>query len=380
MTAATPARVVVASRCAWTMHNFRLPLLQALARGGYTVKAVGAGGDGYDTKLLAAGVDFEDVPVSRRGVAPLQDLRLMFRLVALFRRFRPRVFHAFTIKPAIYGTLAAALAGVPVRVVTITGLGHAFTTAPGALRGLVEWLYRAALRRATLVYFQNNDDRALFLERGLVAAAKTRLIAGSGVDTRRFAEAPLPSAAGGAPRFLMVARLLREKGVAEYFEAAERVRATHPRAEFVLLGGLDTRNPSGFTRSEVEALTSRGAVRWENEVTDVRPFLAACDVLVLPSYREGMPRSVLEAASTGRAAIVTDVPGCRDAVESGVTGLLVPPADPDALAVAIRRFVDEPGLIATMGAAARRRVVAGFDEQVVIAETMAAYLEMSSRQ
>jgi len=362
------------------MHNFRLPLIRSLMAEGFTVTAVAAGGDGFDTKLRAAGVTFEAVPVSRRGIAPFMDLLLLLRLIRLFRRVRPRVFHAFTIKPAIYGTLAAAAAGVPVRIVTITGLGHAFTTASGTLRRLVETLYRTALKRASLVYFQNEDDRALFLERGLVPAAKTRLIAGSGVDTRRFAVAPLPLASGGKPRFLMVARLLREKGVHEYFAAAERVRAAHPDIVFELLGGLDTRNPSGLSRQEIDTLAARGAVRWIDEVSDVRPFMAACDVLVLPSYREGMPRAVLEAAATGRAAIVTDVPGCRAAVEAGVTGLLVPPADPEALAVAILRFVNEPALASSMGAAARRRVEAEFDEQGVIKETTTAYLEMAPRE
>ncbi len=380
MTGANPRGIVIASRCSWTMHNFRLPLIRSLIDDGFDVKAVGAGGDGYDAKLRAAGVDFEDVPVSRRGVAPIMDVLLTLRLVGLFRRARPKVFHAFTIKPAIYGTLAAAMAGVPVRIVTITGLGHAFTTASGTLRRLVEMLYRSALKRASLVYFQNEDDRALFLERGLVAENKTRLIAGSGVDTARFAVAPLPCAIGGKPRFLMVARLLREKGVSEYFAAAERVRATHPDVEFVLLGGLDSRNPSAFSRSEIHGLTARGAVRWVDEVADVRPFLAACDVLVLPSYREGMPRSVLEAASVGRAAIVTDVPGCRAAVEAGVTGLLIPPADPEALAVAMLRFVEDPGLAASMGTAARCRVVARFDEKCVIKETTSAYIEMTTKE
>ena len=191
MSKAGPRRIVIASRCSWTLHNFRLPLIRELLAQGFEVTAIGSGGDGYDTRLRDAGIDFRSVPVSRRGLAPLMDLLLLLRLVLFFRRMRPLVFHAFTIKPAIYGTLAAALTRVPVRVVTITGLGHAFTTASGALRRVVEVLYRTALRRATLVYFQNSDDRAEFLRRGLVSEDKTRLIAGSGVDTRKFAVAPL---------------------------------------------------------------------------------------------------------------------------------------------------------------------------------------------
>jgi len=362
------------------MHNFRLPLIRELQAQGFDVTAIGSGGDGYDTRLLEAGVDFRPVPISRRGLAPLMDLLLLVRLVLFFRRERPQVFHAFTIKPAIYGTLAAALAGVPVRVVTITGLGHAFTTASGALRRVVEILYRAALRRATRVYFQNSDDRAEFLARGLVSEEKTRLIAGSGVDTRKFAVEPLPSITGAPLTFLMVARLIREKGVLEYLAAAKSVRASNPQIGFTLLGGLDTRNPSGLTKEEVETLTAKGDVRWFDEVSDVRPHLAACDVLILPSYREGMPRAVLEAAAMGRAAIVTDVPGCRDAVESGVTGLIVPAMDSQALAAGMLELAATPSRAAEMGAAARRRVEAKFDEHGVIKQTIAAYTEMISRE
>jgi glycosyltransferase involved in cell wall biosynthesis len=380
MTDANSLGIVIASRCSWTMYNFRLPLIRSLMADGFAVKAVGAGGDGYDVKLRAAGVDFEDVPVSRKGIAPIKDVLLTLQLIGLFRRARPKVFHAFTIKPAIYGTWAAAIAGVPVRVVTITGLGHAFTTASGLLRQVVEILYRHALKRASLVYFQNADDRALFLERGLVDANKTRLIPGSGVDTARFGVAALPSASDGKIRFLMVARLLREKGVQEYFDAADRVKAAHPEAEFVLLGGLDSRNPSALSRADVDKLTDRGSVRWVDEVPDVRPYLAACDVIVLPSFREGMPRAVLEAAAVGRAAIVTDVPGCRDAVEADLTGLIIPPANSEALAVAMKRFVEEPSLASSMGAAARCRVVARFDEKGVIKETTSAYLEMIAKE
>jgi len=376
MTSIEARRIAIVSRCSWTMHSFRLSLIRSLMERNYAVKAVGAGGDGYDLKLLAAGVDFEHVPVSRRGISPLIDLWLLVRLVMLFRRVRPQVFHGFTIKPVIYGTLAAAIVKVPVRVVTITGLGHAFTTASGVLRRVVETLYRVALGRASLVFFQNADDRNLFLERGLVTAEKTRLIAGSGVDTARFAVAPLPLASGASPRFLMIARMLREKGVLEYLTAAAEVRKVRPDAEFALLGGIDSRNPSGLSREQVGTLAATAGVRWIDQVSDVRPHLADSDVLVLPSYREGMPRVVLEAAAMGRPAIVTDVPGCRDAVVAGITGLLVPVADAGALARAMLELMNEPNRVREMGVAARRHIEAEFDETVVIRETISAYQEL----
>jgi glycosyltransferase involved in cell wall biosynthesis len=365
--------VAVVSRCAWTLVTFRRGLLQSLLAAGAQPLAVGDGRDGCAPRLRDSGIAFQHVDVARRGLSPLQDLALLLRLARLFRQHRPDVVHCFTIKPAIYGTFAAALAGVPARVVTITGLGHAFTSAPAWLTAIVSALYRAALSLAHVVQFQNAEDRDLFVRKRIVDAAKTRLVAGSGVDIRAFAPQPLPAGAGRSMHFLMIARLIREKGVLEFIEAAQQLRQLYPDVRFSLLGGMDARNPSGFTGAQLQAIQSSQVVRWLGETHDVRPSLSDADVVVLPSYREGLPRALLEAAAMGRPAVASDVPGCRQAVVDGVTGYLVPARDVQSLAAAMRRLIDNPHEVATMGAAARARVTAHFDESTVVQATLDEY-------
>lgn len=367
------ARVFVVSRCAQTLHRFRAALMGALGARGARVQGLGAAGEGYEDRLRDAGLDFRHVDVSLRGVDPLADVRLYFQLLRIFREEKPAVVHAFTIKPAIYATLAAARAGVPARVVTITGLGHAFTTARAPVRFIVEFLYRRALARATHVFFQNDDDRRLFIDRGLVDAAKVRMVPGSGVDLVKFAVRPLPCAAGGPPSFLMIGRLLVEKGVREFAAAVREVRARFPSARFALIGGSDSRNPSALPEGELAALRSEGGIEWIGEVADVRPYIEAADVVVLPSYREGLPRALLEAAAMGRALIATDAPGCRDVVRDGINGYLVPVADSHALAAAMLRYLDDPALVGAHGAQARKIAEQGFDEGVVISRFITAY-------
>jgi glycosyltransferase involved in cell wall biosynthesis len=367
-------KVVVISRCAWTMFNFRLPLLRALRAAGAEVIALGAGGDGYEAKLREQQVDFRHVPIAARSVQPLADVRLLFRLVRDMARERPDVVHCFTIKPAIYGPIAAWLSRVPVRMVTITGLGHAFTSAGGLLRRLVTLLYRISLARAHRVYFQNAADRELFVSAGIVAPDRAKVCAGSGVDLVRFAPTRLPAEDPAQPvRFLMIARLIREKGISEYVQAAERVKQRHPAVEFSLLGGEDQRNPSALSSSEVAALRASAAVRWLGETSDVPPYISATDIVVLPSYREGLPRTLLEAGAMGRPVIATDVVGCRDVVVDNVTGFLVAPRDVASLAAAMERMIESRAQLAAMGRAARERVVALFDERAVIDETLADY-------
>ncbi len=371
--------VFVVSRCAWTLFNFRRSLIKAVGAGGSKVVALGAAGDGYESKLRADAVDFRPIPVSRRGLAPLADLLLLVRLIALFRRERPSVVHAFTIKPAIFGTVAAWICRVPVRVVTITGLGYSFTSAAPWLRSIVEGLYRFALARASFVYFQNETDRDLFVRSGLVRhAVPTGIVRGSGVDLERFYPTPLPAIHDRKPvRFLMVGRLIREKGVLEFVAAANIVKRKFPMAEFVILGGEDGRNPTALSRAELAPLKNDRSVEWLSEVVDVRPIIASADVVVLPSYREGAPRALLEGGAMGRAAIATDTVGCRDVVVDGVTGYLVPVGDAVALAGAMQRFLESPSLLERMGRAAREHVVAEFDERHVIEETLAKYAELS---
>jgi glycosyltransferase involved in cell wall biosynthesis len=367
--------VAIVSRCAWTLYNFRLPLLHAIAAEGRRAIALGQPLGGFERSLADEGVTFQAVPVSLVGFNPLDDLRLLSRLVRLFRRIRPIVVHAFTVRPAIFATLAARIARVPVRIVTITGLGHAFTTAGAGVRWVTQGLYCLALKYADVVFFQNPDDRALFVERGLVAEDKTRLIPGSGIDLDRFAVRPLPEAHEGVLTFVMIARLLREKGVSEYLEAVALVKQEFPAARFILVGGADTHNPTSLSPQDVQAIARNDLVQWMGEVADVRPFIEASHVVVLPSYREGVPRSLLEGAAMARALLATDVPGCREVVAHGVNGLLVPPRDAQALAAAMRSLLLDRDLVRRLASAARRKAETVFDQRFVIQATLRAYDE-----
>lgn len=353
------------SRCARTLYIFRRSLIADATKCGAEVVALGGGGDGFEERLAADGIRFEPIPIAMRSIDLLADVRLVMCLVSKFRQSRPDVVHSFTVKPVIFATLAAWLAGVPRRVVTITGLGHAFTTAGSLVRSAVKMLYRIALSRAHVVFFQNRDDRDFFVAEGVVRASIARLIPGSGVDVERFAPCPLPCEGGAAPRFLMIARLLREKGVREYIQAAHLVKREHPRASFALLGGTDPRNPSALSQEEIVALQRSGEVEWLDEVTDVRPFIAAADVVVLPSYREGLPRTLLEGAAMGRALVATDAPGCREVVIAGETGRLVRVGDPSSLAQAMARLCESPREIAVLGRRARHLAETCYDQRLV---------------
>jgi glycosyltransferase involved in cell wall biosynthesis len=277
---------------------------------------------------------------------------------------------SYTIKPVILGALAGGAAGVARIVSLVTGLGFAFTGEGGNLeRRLARWaasrLYRAALRRSDLVLFQNRDDQALFRELGMLASdARTEIVDGSGVDIGHYRSSPPPP----GPSFLMIARLLRDKGIREFAAAAKRLRREHPEVPVALVGYLDP-SPNSLTQAELDELIECG-IRFHGRLDDVRPALAECSVYVLPSYREGTPRSVLEAMATGRAVITTDAPGCRETVIDGVNGLLVPPRDSDALYAAMLRFVAEPALAARMGEQSRRIAETRYDARKVSADML----------
>ncbi|MDX5300418.1 MAG: glycosyltransferase family 4 protein, partial [Gammaproteobacteria bacterium] len=269
----------------------------------------------------------------------------------LMRRLRPTVTLPYTIKPVFYGTIAAWLAGVPHRYALVTGLGYAFTDRRGGLLTvIIRTLYRFALGKAHRVFFQNPDDENLFRETGLLPVSVPSVVVnGSGVDAAAFAVATLPQ---GHPTFLMIGRLLGDKGVREYAEAARRIKARHPEVRFRLVGWIDT-NPDAITQSELDAWVARGTLDFLGKLDDVRPAIADSTVYVLPSYREGIPRTVLEAMAMGRPIITTDAPGCRETVIDGDNGFLVPVKSIDALVEAMLNFIEDPGLAPRMGRRSR---------------------------
>ena len=338
-----------------SLLGFRGALISALQSRGLQLHVAAPGlkpGLHLRLELERQGLTVHDIPLRRTGANPLSDLRALLALVVLMRRIRPDWVLCYTIKPVIYGSLAAWLACVPHRYALITGLGYAFQDRErrGRLQALVRRLYGLALGRVHKVFFQNPDDEVLFrrcaiLEAGMPAC----VVNGSGVDLARFSATAVPP---GPARFLLIARLLGDKGVREYAQAARRVRNRHPDVQFAIAGWIDT-NPDAIERAELEAWVADGTLSYLGRLSDVRPALAACSVYVLPSYREGTPRTVLEAMAKGRPVITTDAPGCRETVVHGDNGFLVPIRSVEALEHAMDRFIADHALIVRMGRRAR---------------------------
>jgi len=359
----TGKTIAISINASWNIFNFRAGLIRALQGEGYRVVALSPP-DAWAPRLAELGIDHVPVAMDSAGVSPLHDLALLARYRRVLKRLGPDVFLGYTAKPNVWGSLAAQSLGIKV-INNVSGLGTAFIR-EGLLTRIVTRLYRAAFRRSATVFFQNSEDRELFVTRGIVDPGKAALLPGSGIDLARFAPRPRGPAEAGPFAFLMVARLLWDKGVGEYVEAARIVRRQRPDTSFRMLGFLDALNRTAVARAEVENWVADGLIDYLGDAEDVRPFIAAADAVVLPSYREGLPRVLLEAAAMARPLIATDVPGCRHAVEEGVSGYLCAPRDAASLAAAMLRLM---GLAeaerAAMGAAARARVETEFDERLV---------------
>lgn len=360
------AKVIVIGNVAFSLFHFRGKLLEEMMAQGHQLVACAPDPPGQDTdRLDQLGVKYRQIPMERAGMNPVRDLRSLKFLVALFRQERPDVVLAYTIKPVIYGSIGAAVARVPLVSSMITGLGYAFagtSVKRMLLNKVVKLLYSLGLRSNKVLFFQNPDDLREFQSMQLVKAYhRPVLINGSGVDLDFFAPTPLPRKL----TFLLVARLIAEKGIRDYAAAAKIIRNKYPEVRFTLVGIID-KNPTAIRADELESWQKEGVLEFLGRLDDVRPAIADCSVFVLPSfYREGTPRSSLEAMSMGRAIITTDAPGCRETVTHGVNGYLVPAHDPLALAAAMESFIRDPGLISEMGQASRRKAEEKFDVRVV---------------
>lgn len=335
---------------------FRGALIDALTTAGVTVHVAAPGlsaDSDVASQLERKGVRCHDIPLERTGMNPLRDVCTLVALTRLMWQLRPQYVMGYTIKPVVYGLLAAWLARVPRRFALITGLGHAFQVeARGTLlQRLVRLLYRTALARADRVFFQNPDDEALF--RSLVILPQhvpSQVVNGSGVDVEQFAVVALPPV---PLRFLLIARLIGDKGIHEYAEAAHIVHRKHPEVRFLLVGWIDD-GPAAIARSEVDRWVDEGVVEYLGRLDDVRAAIGESSVFVLPSYREGTPRTVLEAMAMGRPIITTDAPGCRETVVDGDNGYLVPVRDTQALADGMLRLVEQPERAVAMGQRSRQ--------------------------
>ncbi|KVA06172.1 glycosyltransferase family 4 protein [Burkholderia ubonensis] len=363
MAASSPLRIVLVCNTAWAIYTYRHGLIRTLvARGAEVI--VAAPRDRTVPLLEQMGCRYVPLSVASKGTSPREDLGTLAALYRHYRALRPHLVFHYTIKPNIYGSVAAWLARVPSVAVT-TGLGYVFIQKSRAA-SIAKRLYRFAFRFPREVWFLNRDDLATFSDERLLAhPERARLLHGEGVDLEQFAPAPLP--AGDAPVFILIGRLLWDKGVREYVEAARIVRAQHPRARFQLLGPLGVDNPSAIGRDDVDAWVREGVVEYLGEAHDVRPHIAAADCVVLPSYREGVPRTLMEASAMGRPVVATDVPGCRDVVADGDTGLLCRVRDSASLAERLAQMIAlGPDGRAAMGRRGRQKVVAEFDEQKVV--------------
>ena len=361
-------RLIVAANSAWNIVNFRAGLIRGLQKAGYEVIVAAPRDLASDVRMAELEVEEVDILLDRSGRNPLADARLFLAYRRLMRQIRPQAFLGFTIKPNIYGCLAARSLGVPA-IANVSGLGTAFANRSW-LSNFVSSLYRVALKKAQ-VFFQNPDDQREFVDHGIVSEAPARILPGSGVDLERFSPVSLPE---GGPIFLLVARLLVDKGVREFVAAAREVRTECPEARFQLLGPTDDDNPTAITGRELDSWVSEGVVEYLGVADDVRAAMGAATVIVLPSfYREGVPRSLLEGGAMGRPLIATDSPGCRELVVEKEGGIACEPRDVSSLANAMRRII---GMTAAereqMGQAARRLIEERFSEERVVEAYLAA--------
>jgi glycosyltransferase involved in cell wall biosynthesis len=350
---ARPQKIAIVASLALSLTNFRLQLIKAMVDRGHEVTAFAPDDDDKVVKALSAiGVNYIQIPMARTGVNPFDDLRTLWALWRHFRGIRPDVVIPYTMKPIIYGCLAARLAGVPRRFALFTGMGHIFSAdaksrSARLVRGISVWLYRRSLIGVEGVFVYNDADSEDITKYRLLPRGTTmQPVPGSGIDLKHFPHVEPPK---GKIRFLLVARLLREKGVFDYAMAARQLLQKYKDVEFALLGPFDP-HPASIKRAEIASLVEEGVIEYLGETRDVRPFLAACSVFVLPTYyREGIPRSILEALATGRAIITSDSPGCRETVNMGRNGYLVPTRDHASLAKSMENFIVQPQLVATMG-------------------------------
>ena len=369
------------------LHRYRLGLIRALTERGHPVYAVAAPGV-YVEALRDAGATFVPWRVSSRGINPLSELRALFDLRRIYRRIRPSIAHHFTVKSNIYGAFAARLAGVPATIATVTGLGYTLTNPSLKARAIGSWvhpLYRIAYGLTDVVTFQNTDDQDLIAGKARNDVKKAVYMpGGAGVDLEFFHPeatdkgrlASLRGELGLAADDLVVVligRMLWEKGLAEYREAARVLRPRAPKARFLMVGRTEEGVPGYIPSRLLKDWAEDGAVTYLGERADVREILAISDVVVLPSYWEGTPRVLLEASAMGRAMVTSDAPGCRDVVEHGVTGLLTPPRDAKALSQAIETLLLDRPARSRYGAAARAKAERDFDERAVNARFLDLY-------
>jgi glycosyltransferase involved in cell wall biosynthesis len=364
----------------WFFLSHRLELAQYARASGFDVE-VATVDTGQADAIRRDGFPVHPLSLSRKGMHPVRELRSALELVHLYRKCRPDIVHHVTPKPVLYGSLAARLVPGIAVVNAITGLGHLFSD-PGRhalLQNAVRTMYAAALgHHRSRTIFQNSDDLEEFTRRGLVAREQTELIRGAGVDCTRYSPRPIPTS---EPVVVLISRMLWAKGVGDFVEAARRLRSQGSSARFVLVGAPDPGNPASISEVQLRSWAGAGDVEWWGFRADIPEVLAQANLVVLPSYyREGLPKSLLEAAASGRPIIASDVPGCREIVRPGVNGLLVPPRDPDTLATAMANVLGSAEMQERFGRAARVIAVREFADTLIFEATLGVYRNLLKEQ
>jgi glycosyltransferase involved in cell wall biosynthesis len=362
-------KVLLFANTDWYLYNYRLPLARALRARGDEVILLSPPGR-YAELLEKEGFHWLPFPFERKGMNPFAELMTISRLAGVFRHEKPSLVHFFTIKPVLYGSIAARLSGVPRIVNAITGLGYVFADASSFLRMIVKILYRLSLLN-TSVIFQNPDDLNVFVQNRLISVNQAYLIPGSGVDVDVFRSSTEP---GGEPVVMLAGRLLRSKGVPEFVNAARQIRADGLSAKFVIVGEPYLDNPDSIQVQELISWEKEGVIETWGWHDDMAEIISKTSIVCLPTtYKEGLPRLLLEAGACGRPVIATDIPGCRMVVRAGENGLIVPPGDLAALVIALKTLIQNPGLRQKMGARGRRIVEQEFSVNRVISRTLDVY-------
>lgn len=352
-----------------SLYNFRGKLVTAMSQSGVVITSLASDANKKEIRTIESLPScYIDVPINRNGLNPFKDLNTVLKFFLIFKKHNPDLVLAYTIKPIIWGGLASKFANVPSFYAMITGLGYAFQKggfAKNLLNTLVKFLYRSALKKSKAVIFQNRDNMKVFIDEGIIPQEKCFLVNGSGVDLSHYQVSPLSP----KPHFLLIARLLGDKGIREYAKAAEIVKQQYPEAFFELVGPEDP-SPDGIKLDEVNKWVSSGAIEYSGATTDVRPFIENCSIYVLPSYHEGMPRTVLEAMAMGRPILTTDVPGCRETVVNGENGWLVEKANVEQLAKRMIWFIENQEQWSVMGNKSHAMANEKFDVHKVNAEIL----------
>jgi glycosyltransferase involved in cell wall biosynthesis len=365
-------KVILFANTDWYLYNFRRDLALALRKRGDEVVLVSPQGE-YAKRLVEMDFRWVEFPLSRSGINPFAELGSIYQLYLFYRNEKPALVHHFTVKCVLYGSLAAHWAGVRAIVNSITGLGYLFLPG-GLIKNILRYFIRAWYRyviRGTQVIFENANDQTVFLQFGFIQPEDGHLIPGVGVDTRRFLPTPEPA---GNPVVLLAARMLWDKGVGEFVEAAQSLSAKGLQARFALAGRTDPGNPASIPDKQIEAWREEGVIEWWGWSEDMAATLAKVNIFCLPSYyREGLPTVIMETSASGRAVVTTDWPGCRDAIEDGLTGLLVKPRDVPSLAAAIRALVVDSDLRQKMGVAGRALVEEKFSSDKILARILSVY-------